>query len=69
MTAVSLQQLLAASALIVSLERIVSSGLLPENEEADIRRLICSACRAFEIPTVAERTPTQDHVFELARTV
>ena len=50
-----LQQLLAASALIITLERIASSGILPENDEADIRRMIVRACRAFEIPTIAER--------------
>lgn len=57
MQTASLQQLLAASALIVQLERIASSGILPENDEADVRRLICRACRAFEIPTIAERMP------------
>lgn len=50
-----LQQLLAASALIVTLERIASSGVLAENDEADARRLICRACKAFELPTIAER--------------
>lgn len=62
----NLQQLLAASALIVRLERIATSGILPENDEADIRRLICRACRAFEIPTIAER-PAEPQVFELVR--
>ena len=51
----NLQQLLAASALIVTLERIASAGILAESDEADIRRLIVRACRAFEIPTIAER--------------
>lgn len=51
----SLQHLLAASALLVSAERIASSGLLPENEEAELRVLICRVCQAFDIPTVAER--------------
>lgn len=50
-----LQQLLAASALLVSAERIASSGILPENEEAELRVLICRVCHAFDIPTVAER--------------
>jgi hypothetical protein len=51
----SLQQLLAASALLVSAERIASSGILPEKEEAELRMLICRVCQAFNIPTVAER--------------
>ena len=51
----ALQQLLAASALVMTLERIASSGVLPEQEEQDIRLLICRACRVFEMPTVAER--------------
>lgn len=54
-TATNLQQLLAASALIVTLERIASSGILPENEEMNVRILICRACRVFEIPSIAER--------------
>lgn len=63
-----LQQLLAASACIVTLERIASSGILPDEEEASVRVLICRACRAFEIPTIAER-PIADvpQVFELVR--
>lgn len=59
----SLQQLLAASACIVALERICSSGVLPESDEASIRLLICRACRSFEIPTIAER-PSNVAVFE-----
>ncbi len=63
-----LQQLLAASALIVTLERIASRGILPDNEEADIRVLICRACRAFDIPTIAERhVDSVPQVFELVR--
>lgn len=54
----NLQQLLAASALIVTCERLASSGILPDEQEAEIRVLICRACRAFEIPTVAERAVT-----------
>ena len=56
----SLQQLLAASALLVSAERIASSGVLPENDEADLRVLICRVCQAFGIPTIAERPVKQD---------
>lgn len=61
-----LQQLLAASACIVTLERLASSGRLPENEEAEIRQLICRACNAFEIPTIAER-PAEPQVREFMR--
>jgi hypothetical protein len=59
----SLQELMAASALVVTLERIASRGILPADEEANIRLLICRACRAFEIPTIAER-PSNVAVFE-----
>jgi hypothetical protein len=50
-----LKHLLAARQMIKVLERIASSGILPEADEAEIRQLICRACRAFEIPTLAER--------------
>lgn len=50
-----LQQLLAASALIITLERIASSGVLSHADERDARLLICRACRAFSIPSIAER--------------
>lgn len=63
----NLQQLLAASALIVRLERIASSGILPDNEEADIRILICRACRAFAIPMIAERTPVEAQTLEVVQ--
>lgn len=62
----TLQELLAASAIIVSLERIASSGILPEGQETEIRLLICRACRAFSIPTVAERQ-AEPLRFELLR--
>ena len=52
---VGLQQLLAASALIVILERIASAGILAEEDESDVRRLIVRCCNAFDIPTQAER--------------
>lgn len=58
----NLQQLLAASALLVSAERIASSGILPESEEAELRLLICRVCRAFSIPTIAERGQTAEVV-------
>lgn len=55
MTVPPLPQLMAASALIVTLERIASSGVLSEQDEMDARRLIIRACRAFQIDTIAER--------------
>lgn len=61
----NLQQLLAASALLVSAEKIASMGVLPENEEAELRRLIIRVCGAFAIPTLAERG--ESNVFELVR--
>jgi hypothetical protein len=67
MTTANLQQLLAASALIVTCERLASSGLLDEQQEGELRILICRACRAFEIPTIAERAPEprEPQIFEL----
>lgn len=53
-----LQQLLAASALIVTCEKIVASGRLPETDEQNLRQLIARCCRAYQIPTVAERAST-----------
>ena len=50
-----LQQLLAASALISALEHICSSGILAEEDEAEVRIIIARCCRAFEFPTIAER--------------
>ena len=57
--ALSLQQLLAASALITTCERICAMGYLPENEEQDIRVLIARASRAFQIDTIAERSASR----------
>lgn len=51
----TLQQLLAASALVTTCERIAGSGALPEADEQALRVLIVNASRAFEIPTIAER--------------
>jgi hypothetical protein len=51
----SLQQLVAASALITTLERIVGDGLLDPEREMKARQLIVRCCNAFEIPTIAER--------------
>jgi hypothetical protein len=51
----NLQHRLAASALISTLERICSSGVLSPEDECDARLLIARSCRAFSIPTIAER--------------
>lgn len=51
----NLQQLLAASALVVKCEKLCASGVLPESEEQTLRYLIIKVCKAFEIPTIAER--------------
>lgn len=51
----NLQQLLAASNLIVFAERMASSGRLTEEEEKDVRLMVCRVCKAFNIPTIAER--------------
>jgi hypothetical protein len=56
----SLQQLLAASNLLVFAERMASSGRLSEQEEADVRLMIVRVCKAFDIPTLAERPIKQD---------
>lgn len=64
----TLQQLMAASALVVTLERIASRDILPADEEASVRLLICRACRAFEIPTIAERPIAEEPLrFELMK--
>ncbi len=51
----NLQQLLAASALVVSCENICRAGLLPIEDEQKLRVLILKACKAFEITPLAER--------------
>jgi hypothetical protein len=45
----NLREQLAASALIVTCEKICKSGVLPEREELILRVLIVDACKAFEI--------------------
>lgn len=52
----NITELLAASALITTLERICSSGVLSDADEQDARLLIARSCRAFELPTIAERS-------------
>lgn len=51
----SLRQLLAVSAIIVSAEKIASRGLLPADEEIELREMIVRVCNVFGMPTVAER--------------
>ncbi len=51
----NLQQLLAASALIVTCERLCALGVLPEADERNLRTIIVQACKAFEITPLAER--------------
>jgi hypothetical protein len=53
--ACSLQELVAASAMITALERIASSGTLPVGEEIEIRLLIVRAGNAFMLDSIAER--------------
>jgi hypothetical protein len=61
----SLQQLLAASALIVTCEKIVGSNWLPEAEEQNLRVLITRCCRAYGLATIAERpAPANDSDFD-----
>lgn len=50
-----LQQLLAASAMITALEKIASSGLLPIDQEIDLRLLIVRAGNTFLLDSIAER--------------
>lgn len=51
----SLRQLLAVSAIIVSAEKIASRGLLPLQEEIELRELIVRVCNVFGVDTIAER--------------
>jgi hypothetical protein len=51
----SLRQLLAVSAIIVSAEKIASSGKLLPTEEMELREIIVRVCNVFGMPTIAER--------------
>ncbi|MDB5584848.1 MAG: hypothetical protein JWR80_10024 [Bradyrhizobium sp.] len=69
-----LRELLAASALITTCEKIAGSGFLPEADEQALRLVIAKACKAFEFPSIAERGPScviqiGDHDPEYRRTV
>ncbi|QPF86993.1 hypothetical protein IC762_12135 [Bradyrhizobium genosp. L] len=74
MGADNLQQILAASAMITTLERICSSGVLSERDESETRLMIYRACKAFSLPSVAERTSSNviqigDHDIEYRQTI
>jgi len=55
MADLTLLQLVAASALIETIEKQCRDGIHPEAEEMRLRELIAKACHAFKIPTIAER--------------
>lgn len=55
MTNTTLQQLVAASAMITTLEHIAASGRLSIEQEKRVRRLVVQAARAFGFNTLAER--------------
>lgn len=59
MSTASLQELMAASAMMITLEKIASSGRMPTDEEIEIRLLIVRAGRAFGMDSRVER-PTAD---------
>ncbi|MEY9806948.1 hypothetical protein [Bradyrhizobium elkanii] len=59
MSTASLKELMAASALIVTLERICGSGVLFMEEEISARVAISLATQAFGLDSIAER-PTAD---------
>lgn len=50
----TLQQLIAASALITTCEKLCATGAIPEADEQSLRELIVKCCRAFEIAPLAE---------------
>jgi hypothetical protein len=54
-----LHQLVAASALVTTCEKLCASGVLPEADEQNLRELIVKCCRAFEISTIAERSASR----------
>ena len=55
MSTASLQELMAASAMMITLEKIASSGRLPLAEEINVRELIVRAGKAFAMDSAAER--------------
>ena len=59
MSTASLQELMAASAMMITLEKIASSNRLPIDEEIEIRLLVVRAGRAFGMDSRVER-PTAD---------
>lgn len=63
----TLSQLMAASAMATALQRICSQGVLPVEQEQDLRILVVRSCRAFDIPTIAEASEQAPLKFELVR--
>lgn len=59
MSTASLQELMAASAMMITLEKIASSNRLPVDEEINVRQLIVRAGKAFGLDSIAER-PSAD---------
>ena len=51
----TLQQRLAAAALLVTCEKIAASGWLPEREEQSLRALLPRVYQTFNVPSPAER--------------
>lgn len=51
----SLQQRLAASALLVTCEKIIASGWLPPREEQSLRELLPRVYQTFRVLSPAER--------------
>ncbi|MHC2163100.1 hypothetical protein [Bradyrhizobium ottawaense] len=51
----TLQQRLAASALLVTCEKIAAAGWLPEREEQSLRALLPRVYQTFNVPSPAER--------------
>lgn len=61
----SLQELLAASTLIVTCEKLIALGRLPEQDEQALRIILVKVCRAFQMPTIAERDPERSNVVSI----
>ena len=64
MSTASLQERLAAAGMIVTLEKLASSGVLPLQDEIDVRLLTVRAAKAFAMDTIAERPTAEVLRFE-----
>lgn len=60
----SLLQIVAASALIETIEKQCRDAIHSEQEEMRLRRMVVNACHAFKVPTLAERRPANDSSFD-----